>query len=255
MIFDTHAHYDDEQFDEDRERLLDSMQGRGIGNIVNVSSTLESCIPSLAMAKRFPFMYAAIGIHPTETEELDDEKFEEVRNYAKKPKVVAIGEIGLDYYWNEPHPDIQKKWFIRQLELARELDLPVIIHSRDAAEDTMKIMKECKAEEIGGIIHCYSYSAEMAMEYVKMNFYIGVGGVITFKNARKLKEVVEKIPMDRIVVETDAPYLSPEPNRGKRNSSINLPYVINEIAKIKGLEPAEVIKITEKNARKVYRLD
>ncbi len=255
MIFDTHAHYDDEQFDIDRERLLDSMEGRGIGNIVNVSSTYESCIQTLALAKRFPFIYAAIGIHPTETGELDEEKFLQVKKYAMKPKVVAIGEIGLDYYWNEPEPETQKKWFIRQLELAKELELPVIIHSRDAAKDTMDIMKECKAEEIGGIVHCYSYSAEMALEYVKMNFYIGVGGVITFKNSKKLKEVVEAVPMDRIVLETDAPYLSPEPNRGKRNSSVNLPYVVNEIAKIKGLEPSEVIRITEENARKAYRLD
>lgn len=255
MIFDTHAHYDDEQFDEDRERLLDSMQGRGIGNIVNVSSTYESCLQTMALTKRFPFIYAAIGIHPTETGELDEEKFAQVKKYAEKPKVVAIGEIGLDYYWNEPDSETQKKWFIRQLHLARELKLPVIIHSRDAAEATMEIMKAEKAVEIGGIVHCYSYSAEMALEYVKMNFYIGVGGVITFKNARKLKEVVEKVPIERIVIETDAPYLSPEPNRGKRNSSINLPYVVNEIAKIKGLEPADVIRITEENARKVYRLD
>lgn len=252
MIFDTHAHYDDEKFDEDRERLLDSMQGRGIGNIVNVSSTYESCIQTMALAKRFSFVYAAIGIHPTETGELDDEKFEMVKKYAMKPKVVAIGEIGLDYYRNEPDEETQKKWFIKQLELARELNLPVIIHSRDAAEDTMKIMKENKAEEIGGIVHCYSYSAEMALEYVKMNFYIGVGGVVTFSNSRKLKEVVEKVPIEKIVLETDAPYLSPEPNRGKRNSSINLPYVVNEIAKIKGMEPAEVIRITEENAKRVY---
>ncbi|MBE5940736.1 MAG: TatD family deoxyribonuclease [Lachnospiraceae bacterium] len=255
MIFDTHAHYDDERFDEDREQLFSSMKENGVGNIVNVSATYESCLTTLKYTRQFPFVYGAIGVHPTETAGLDEDKFNNLRQYAKEPKVVAIGEIGLDYYWDEPDREIQKKWFVKQLELARELKLPVNIHSRDAAEDTMKIMKENHAEEIGGIIHCYSYSSEMALEYVKMGFYIGVGGVVTFKNSRKLKEVVEKVPIDKIVVETDAPYLAPEPHRGHRNTSINLKYVVEEIAKIKGMTTEEVIKVTEANAKKVYGLE
>lgn len=254
MIFDSHAHYDDEKFDEDREQLLDSMEGRGIGYIVNVASDFKSCFSTIALTERFPYVFGAIGIHPQEVEELDDEKFSEIRKLALKSKIVAVGEIGLDYYWKDVDGTVQKYWFEKQLDLAREIELPVIIHSREAAEDTMKILKEKHGEDIGGIIHCFSYSTQMAMEYINMNFYIGVGGVVTFKNSKKLKEVVKEVPMDRIVIETDCPYLAPEPNRGKRNSSLNLPYVINEIAEIKGLTPKEVIDITRENAKKVYNL-
>ena len=163
-------------------------------------------------------------------------------------KMVAVGEIGLDYYWDEPSRDIQKKWFVRQLELAREVNKPVIIHSRDAAADTLDIMKAEKCHEIGGVIHCFSYSKEMAREYLDMGFYIGIGGVVTFNNAKKVKEVAEYVPLESIVLETDCPYLAPVPNRGKRNSSINLPYVVDEISRIKGIEPDEVINQTYNNA-------
>lgn len=254
MIFDSHAHYDDEKFDEDREQLLDSMKGRGIGYIVNVASDFKSCFSTIALTERFPHVFGAIGIHPQEVEELNDEKFSEIKKLALKSKIVAVGEIGLDYYWKDVDEKLQKYWFEKQLDLAREIELPVIIHSREAAEDTMKILKEKHGEDIGGIIHCFSYSTQMAMEYINMNFYIGVGGVVTFKNSRKLKEVVKEVPMDKIVIETDCPYLAPEPNRGKRNSSLNLPYVINEIAEIKGLTPKEVIDITMENAKKVYNM-
>lgn len=169
-------------------------------------------------------------------------------------KVVAVGEIGLDYYWDEPAHDVQKIWFARQLDLARELKKPVIIHSRDAAKDTFDIMTENKAGEIGGVVHCYSYSAEMALDFVKMGFYIGIGGVVTFKNGKKMKEVVEALPIERILLETDCPYLAPEPNRGKRNSSLNLPYIAQKIAEIKGLSYEEVIEITTKNAERMYQL-
>ena len=168
--------------------------------------------------------------------------------------MVAIGEIGLDYHWEEPEPEVQKHWFVRQLEIAKETKLPVIIHSREAAKDTMDLMKAEKAGEIGGVIHCYSYSLEQAKEYLNMGFYLGIGGVLTFNNAKKLKEVVEYMPLDRIVLETDCPYLSPVPNRGKRNSSLNLPYVVAEISRIKQIPEEKIIEVTNQNAKKMYRL-
>ncbi len=254
MIFDTHAHYDDEQFDIDREQLLLSMKDNGIGNIVNVGANLEGSQRSLDLAAEYDFMYAAVGVHPSDCAELDDEGIEKLSSMSSFPKCVAIGEIGLDYYWPEPDHELQKKWFVRQIALAREVGLPIIVHSRDAAADTLEILKSENAGELGGVVHCFSYSKEVALECVQMGFYIGVGGVLTFKNGRKMKEVVEEIPMDRIILETDSPYLSPEPYRGKRNSSLNLPYVVSAMAQIKGISEAEVISITEENARRMYRL-
>lgn len=253
MIFDTHAHYDDEQFDADREELLDSMAEQGVGTIVNVSASYPSCEQVTEMVQKYPFMYAAVGVHPDHVGDLNEETFARMKKLFANDKVIAVGEIGLDYYWDNESHDLQKAWFIRQLELARELDLPVLIHSREAAADTMDIMKE-HAEGISGVIHCYSYSKEMAREYVKMGFYIGVGGVVTFKNARKLKETVVEIPLTSIVLETDCPYLAPEPNRGKRNNSAYIRYVAEEIARIKGITYEEVVAQTEENARKMYRL-
>ena len=220
MIFDTHAHYDDEAFDEDREQLL---------------ASLSSCKTTLELARNHDFMYAALGVHPSESAELSDEGLKDIETWCTERqdgKVRAIGEIGLDYYWEEPDHETQKKWFHRQLNLARELKLPVIIHSRDAAKDTLDIMKEEHSGEIGGVIHCFSYGKEMAAEYLKMGFYLGIGGVLTFKNAKKLLEVAEMAPLDRLVLETDCPYLAPVPNRGKRNSSLNLPYVAEKLAEI-----------------------
>jgi len=253
MIFETHAHYDDEAFNEDREELLKSLVNNGIEYVVNVGSSMESTRSSVALAAKYNFIYAAIGVHPSETGELTENEIEWLKNEALfNKKVVAIGEIGLDYYWEEPKRDIQKIWFERQLELAREVKLPVIIHSRDASKETLDIMKAHKAEEIGGVIHCYSYSKETAKEYVNMGFYFGIGGVVTFKNARQVKEAVQYIPLDRILLETDSPYLSPEPNRGKRNSSLNIPYIASAIAQLKGIEYDELIEITSQNAKKMY---
>ena len=251
MIFETHAHYDDEQFDPDREALLSSMQENGVGAIVNVSASYDSCRTVVGMAEKYPFMYAAVGIHPDHVGELNEESFQEMEKLFDNQKVVAVGEIGLDYYWDNESHDVQKRWFIRQLELAEKLGLPVIIHSRDAAADTLEIMKE-HAQGLKGVIHCFSYSKELAREYVKMGFYIGVGGVVTFKNAKKLKEVVEEIPLTSIVLETDSPYLAPEPNRGKRNNSQYIRYVAEEIARIKGTDYHTVVAQTESNARELY---
>lgn len=252
MIFDSHAHYDDEAFAEDREELLASMREHGIANIVNVGASVSSCETTLALAERYPFIYAAIGVHPDEVGELDEERMERIKALCAHEKVVAVGEIGLDYYWDKSARDIQAYWFKRQLGLAREVSLPVIIHSREAAADTMELMKEERAGELGGVVHCYSYSPKMAMEYVKMGFYIGIGGVVTFKNAKKLKETAACVPLERILIETDCPYLSPEPNRGKRNSSLNLPYVAEEIARIKEVEPEKVVQVTNENAKRLF---
>ena len=254
MIFDTHAHYDDEAFDEDRDMLLAGLPARGIGAVVNIGASVQTTKNTLELTRRYPFVYGAIGVHPNETGELNDHLMDWLGEMTRQPKVVAVGEIGLDYYWDEPDRETQKHWFVRQLRLAREVGLPVVIHSRDAAKDTLDIMKEQRAGDMGGVIHCFSYGVELAREYLSMGFYIGVGGVLTFKNAKKLKEVVEYMPMERLVLETDCPYLAPVPFRGKRNSSLNLPYVVQAVSQIKRIPEEEVIRITNENAKKLYGL-
>ena len=254
MIFDTHAHYDDKQFDQDREELLASMKDNGIGTIVDVGSNMETSAWIVEAVKRYPMMYGAVGVHPSDTADLTDVDMDTLKKYTAMDKILAIGEIGLDYYWDEPERDIQKKWFEAQIELAREVKLPIIIHSRDAAKDTYDIMKALHTEDIGGVVHCFSYSKEMARQFLDMGFYIGIGGVVTFKNAKTLKEVAAYAPLDRIVLETDCPYLSPEPNRGKRNSSLNLNYVAEALSQIKRVDKEELIAVTEENARRLYRM-
>ena len=253
MIFDSHAHYDSQQFDEDREELLLSMEANGVGTIVNAGASWDSVTEVVELAQKYPFMYAAVGVHPDEVGALDDERFEYMKAQCKKDKVVAVGEIGLDYYWDNESHDVQKKWFIKQLELARELDLPVIIHSRDAAADTLEIMKEY-GQGLRGVIHCFSYSIELAREYVKMGYHIGIGGVVTFKNGRKLKEIAAEIPLERILLETDCPYLAPVPFRGKRNDSHYISYVAQEIAELKGISYEEVVAQTEKNGKELFQV-
>lgn len=254
MIFESHAHYDDDAFNEDREDLMKSLKENGIGTVINVGSSLDSCRTTEELMNQYSFIYGAMGVHPSETGELDEDKFGWLRSLCDLDKTVAVGEIGLDYHWPDPQPEIQKLWFERQLQMAREVKLPVIIHSREAAKDTLDMMQALHAGEIGGVIHCYSYTKEMAREYLNMDFYFGIGGVITFRNAKKLKEAVEYIPIEKILLETDSPYLAPEPNRGKRNSSLNLPYVVQEIAAIKKLDYEEVVAITEQNAKKLFRV-
>lgn len=253
-IFETHAHYEDRQFDEDREELLKSLPLNGIEFVVNVSSSLETVKRTLELTKGYDFIYGAVGVHPEEALELTEESFAWLSEQLSCDKIVAVGEIGLDYYWKEPDPAVQKIWFERQIALAREKQLPMIIHSRDAAKDTYELMKAGYAEEAGGVIHCFSYAKEMAEKFLDMGFYLGVGGVVTFKNSKKLKEVVEYAPLERILLETDCPYMAPVPNRGKRNSSLNLIYVAEEIGRLKGCSTDEVIAQTTKNARKMYRI-
>lgn len=257
-IFDSHAHYDDEKFDEDRKELLESLAEQGVDYVVNVGCSIESSKASIELAREYPFMYASVGVHPETAAELTMERLswlEEMCSQARENRIVAIGEIGLDYYWPEPAREIQKEWFERQLLLARKVKLPVIIHSRDAARDTLERMKGLHAEEIGGVVHCFSYSREIAREYLNMGLYLGIGGVVTFPKGRKLAQVVEYAPLDQLVIETDCPYLSPVPRRGKRNFSGNLIYVAEKIAQIKQVSTKEVIEITTRNAKKMYRID
>ena len=253
-IFDTHAHYDDEDFDADRYELLESMKEHGVGTIVNIGASMRSCKTTLALAEKYPFVYGALGVHPSDCGTMTEEDIQWIKANAANEKIVAIGEIGLDYYWDNVERDVQKKWFVRQLEIAKETGLPVIIHSRDAAQDTLEIMKAEHKDTTGGVIHCFSYGVEMAREYLNMDYFIGVGGVLTFKNGKKLKEVVEYAPMDKLVLETDCPYLAPVPYRGKRNSSLYLTHVVEEMAAIKGMSVEEVIRVTAENAKRLYRL-
>lgn len=254
MIFETHAHYDDERFDDDRDALIAAVHESGVSPIINVGASVESTKRTLELAHRFPYVYAAVGVHPSDIACLNEESFAYLREQTSYEKTVAIGEIGLDYYWDkEPEvQEAQRYWFGRQMRLAGEVGLPVIIHSRDAAEDTMRVMKEVRAQEITGVVHCYSYSREMAEEFVRMGYYIGVGGVVTFKNAKKLVETVKAIPMERILLETDCPYMAPEPHRGTRNDSRNIPYVIAKIAEIKGIRAEQVEQVAEDNAYRLF---
>lgn len=252
MIFETHAHYDDETFESDRETLLKSMKDNGVGRIINVCASLESLEKTKRLMESFSFIYGAFGLHPDESGDLDEDVLNRIRLLCREEKAVAVGEIGLDYYWDKEQHKRQIYWFERQMELAREEKLPIIVHSRDAAADTLDTMKRVHAEEIGGVCHCFSYPKEIAREYINMGFYLGIGGVVTFNNAKKLKEVVAYAPLDRILLETDSPYLSPVPYRGKRNSSLNLPYIAQMISEIKEIDYEEVIAVTENNAEKLF---
>ena len=278
MIFDTHAHFDDEAYDIDREEHLTSVFASGVGRIVNVGASLKGSLASVELAASHAGIYAAVGAHPDGVPELDElgeeEGLKRVKELAGRDKVVAIGEIGLDYHYPDPEPEIQRKWFALQLGLARELNLPVIIHSREAAKDTLDILyasgitaaranKSANTAETVqadnflnpvGVMHCFSYSPEIAAEIIRAGFYIGVGGVVTFNNAKKLIEVVRETTLDRIVLETDCPYLTPVPFRGQRNTSAHLPLVVSKIAEIKGVSEEEVIETTYASACRLYRL-
>ena len=252
MYFDSHAHYDDESFDEDRYELLESMKDKGVDFIVNAAADMQSCLTGIALAEKYPFIYCSIGVHPHDVKSLKEEDLEEMRKLASYEKVVAIGEIGLDYYYDSSPRQVQREWFKKQLLLAKELDLPVIIHSREASQETFDLIMESGVRE--GVIHCFSGSHELAKEYVKKGFFIGIGGSLTFKNAKKTVKVVETIGLENILIETDSPYLTPVPHRGKRNDSSYLKYVVEKIAEIKGVTPEEVASISCQNAKTLFRI-
>lgn len=250
MYFDTHAHYDDEAFNDDREELVSSLPENGVDTVINIGADMPSSKSSIELAEKYPFIYAAVGVHPYDAENMTDKDIDMLFEYSKHNKVVAIGEIGLDYHYEDCDKTAQKFWFEKQLELCARVDLPVVIHSRDATEETLEIIKASKVRK--GVIHAFSGSKEIAEIYVKMGFHIGIGGVVTFKNAKKTVEVVENIPLESILLETDSPYLTPTPYRGKRNNSLYLPYVAEKIAEIKKIDVNTVIDITHKNAERLF---
>ena len=245
MIFDTHAHYDDDAFDADRDKLLNALK-HSVCGIINCACNSQSGKTTMELADKYPFVYGAVGLHPEDTEPLDLSWIERLANH---PKCVAIGEIGLDYHWDSVPRDLQKENFISQMQLAEKLNKPIIIHSRDANSDTFDIIKEYRPK---GVMHCYSGSAEMARQLVDMGIYIGLGGVLTFKNARKTVEVAEQIPLEYILLETDAPYMAPVPLRSKRCHSGMIINVARRIAEIKGVSVTEVLNTTRENARRLF---
>lgn len=252
MIFDSHAHYDDEQFDEDREDLFIELKKNGVGGIINCGSSLKGLKKSVELATTHDFIFAAAGIHPENADEYNDEVESLICRLAEEKKIVAIGEIGLDYYWEENPPrEVQKAIFRAQMKLAEKYELPVVIHDRDAHKDTLEIMKEFP--KVIGVVHCFSGSVEFSKECLKLGYYIGVTGVVTFKNSKVIKEVVKETPIDRLLVETDCPYMAPVPNRGKRNQSDYIKYIIEEMAQIKGLEPSEVEESTKNNVQRLFK--
>lgn len=251
-LFDTHAHLDDKKYDQDREQMLKRAQDKGIMHIVNVGYDLFSSQRSIRLAEQYSFIHAAVGIHPHDAAEADEEVFNKIAMLAQHPKVVAIGEMGLDYFRDLSPRDVQQQVFRRQLGLAREKGKPIIIHDRDAHGDIMNILKEEQAWQIGGILHCFSGSWEMAQECLDMGFYISIAGPVTFNNARKLVEIAAKIPLNRLLVETDAPYLTPEPYRGKRNESAHVYYVAEKIAEVRNIPLEELAEATTSNGLRVF---
>ena len=248
-IFESHAHFDDERFDEDRQELLSSMNEKGVRFAINIGSCLESSQASVDLANKYDFIYAAVGVHPEVVEDITDEGIEKLRELVQNKKVVAIGEIGLDYHYRDDNKEEQIAAFRRQMDLAKELSLPVIIHSRDATEDTMKVLSEYK---LPGVVHCFSGSAETAKEVIKLGMHVGFTGVVTFKNARRALEAVEAVPLNRLLCETDCPYMAPEPNRGKRCDSTMLKFILAKMAEIKGVTPQQLADITCENAKKLF---
>lgn len=254
MLFDSHAHYNDERFNDDRDEILSSMSENNVGLILNSCSSLDEIDDIFAICKKYSFVYASVGIHPHEAENVTEKDMDRLIEYSKQPFVKTIGEIGLDYYYDFSPRETQQKWFARQVDIARELNMPVVIHDRDAHKDTMDILRTHNVKEIGGVFHCYAGSVEMAREILDWGMYIAFGGTLTFKKSVRPVEVAKYVPLDRIVIETDSPYLTPEPNRGKRNSSLYIHYVAEKLAEIKGLSVDEVEQATFENAKKCFNI-
>ncbi len=255
MFIDSHAHLDDPRFDQDREHVIESLREDGIDMVINIGADKESSLSTLELARKYDNIYAVAGVHPHSASELEEDGLDWLRDIAKEKKVVAIGEIGLDFYYDNSPRDIQRKWFKAQLQLAKELGLPVVIHTRDAAKETYDILKDAAADgKLKVLMHCYSGSAEMAVDYAKLGFYIALGGAVTFKNARVPREVASVVPLENLMIETDCPYMTPEPFRGKRNEPKYVNLVAEKIAEIKGITVEELAKATADNARRFFRL-
>lgn len=251
-IFDTHAHYDDEAFDEDREILLSSLNGRGVSLVIDCGCDVASSKKAIELSEKYDFIYAAVGIHPHEAEEAGENDLDEIRRLLKHKKAVAIGEIGLDYHYDFSPRELQKEYFEKQIVLAKELDMPIIVHDREAHEDTLELLRKYKPQ---GVLHCFSGSVESAKEIISLGMYIGLGGAVTFKNARKPLEVAEFVPLDRLLLETDAPYMTPVPFRGKRNDSSLIPYTAIKIAGVKGLDPQTVVNAANENGKRLFGIE
>ena len=253
LLFDTHAHYDDAQFDPDREELLAALPENGVGLVVNPGCDIPTSQKALALAERFPHVYAAVGYHPENCGPYVPEDLDTLRSLAAHPKAVAIGEIGLDYYWEENPPrELQQQVFRAQLQLAQELDLPVIVHDREAHGDSLSIIREFP--NLRGVFHCFSGSAEMAKELVKLGWMISFTGVLTYKNARKALETADAVPLEHLMIETDSPYMAPVPNRGKRNDSRNVSFICQKLAEVKGVSPEDCARITLENGKRFFRI-
>ena len=254
MIFDSHAHYDDEAFNIDREEVIENIKKNGVIGVLNCGSSMEGAISSVELSKKYDFFYAAVGLHPEYVANLDEATIGKLEKLCTNSKVKAIGEIGLDYYYEENPPrDVQQEAFRKQMKLAEKLNLPVVIHDRDAHEDTLKIMKEFP--KVRGVVHCFSGSVEFARECIKMGYYIGFTGVVTFKNARKIVEVAREIPLAKMLVETDCPYMAPTPNRGKRNQSDYIEFIAKKLAEIKGISVEKILSITKDNIKELLNLN
>lgn len=254
MIVDSHAHYDDEQFDPDRAEVLERVRQQGVARVVNPSSNLQSARKCLALAKDYDFVYTAVGIHPHDAIQFSREALNTLRQMAQTPKVVAIGEVGLDYHYDLSPRPVQKDCLAAQIRLARELKLPLIIHDRESHQDVLDILRAEKAETTGGVFHCFTGSVEMAREVLQMGFYISLGGAVTFKNAHKPVEVAKFVPNDRLLIETDSPYMTPVPFRGKRNDSGYLTFIIDKLASIRGTNPGQLVYQTAMNADRLFHL-
>jgi TatD DNase family protein len=255
MLFDTHTHMDAEQFDEDREEAIQRARDHGVSRIINIGFNRETIPTTMKLVERYDFIYAAVGWHPQDAKDMTAQDLEWIESLCSHPKVVAIGEIGLDYHWDTSPKDVQQQVFREQIRLARRMKMPIVIHNRDAHQDVVDILHEEKAEEVGGIMHCYSGSWEIAQKCLDMNFYISFGGPVTFKNAKQPKEVLSKVPLDRLLIETDAPYLTPHPYRGKRNETGYVRFVAEAAAEIKGVNLEEISKITTENALRLFRIE
>lgn len=255
MLFDTHAHLNAEQYEEDLEAVIERAQAEGVSRVVVVGFDEPTITKAIALAEKYSFIYASVGWHPVDAIDMTDEHLNWLEELAAHPKVVALGEMGLDYHWDKSPKDIQKEVFRKQIALAKRVKLPIIIHNREATQDIVTILKEEGAAEVGGIMHCFSGSAETAKECMKMNFYISFGGPVTFKNAKSVKEVATQIPLDRLLIETDCPYLTPHPYRGKRNEPGYVKLVAEEIADLKNLSFEEIASITTDNAKKLFGID
>ncbi len=253
MYFDTHTHLDDDRFNDDRAIVIQKMFDAGVSLAVNIGADMKSSAKSVKIAREYDFIYAAVGVHPHDVENMTEQDVETLKQLAQDKKVVAIGEIGLDYYYDNSPRELQKKWFRRQIELAKELNLPYVVHDRDAHADCLEIIKE--SGYFRGVMHCYSGSAEMAQELLKLGFYISFAGPVTFKNGKKAKEAAKAVPIDKLLIETDSPYLTPEPYRGQRNDSSYVPYVAREIAALKGLTEEETARLTLENGKRFFGIE